>query len=253
MDITVKEKFIALWNRYFPGAGLPMVFFYAHEPGGAAPVAAVPTQEHRCVLADINRVNAGRSLAFDAASMGCFGGRRYLGFSEEIMPNFEYFLSCGLPGVMEGERYKRSPDLVKETMTYIPTFKAPGKFIIFKRWDKIEEADNPEVVIFFAQPDVLAGLFTLANFDEAEPNGVYAPFGAGCATIVLYPYMERKSARPRPVLGMFDVSARPCVRASHLTFALPLSRFERMVNNMEESFLTTASWDQVRKRIEVKS
>ncbi len=253
MDITVKEKFIALWEEYFQGAGLPIVFFYADVPGGATEAAVVPLDEHRCVIADINRVTAGRSLAFNAASIGCFGGRRYLGFSEEIMPNFEYFLSCGLPGIVEGERYKKSPDLVNETMKYIPTFKAPGKFIVFKRWDKIEEGDDPEVVIFFAQPDVLAGLFTLANFDEAEPNGVYAPFGAGCATIVHYPYMERKSARPRATLGMFDVSARPCVRASHLTFALPMSRFERMVNNMEESFLTTSSWEQVRRRIKVKS
>jgi len=30
------------------------------------------------------------------------------------MPHFEYFLSCGIPGKLEGERYKKSPELVKE-------------------------------------------------------------------------------------------------------------------------------------------
>ena len=46
------------------------------------------------------------------------------------------------------------------------------------------------VAIFFAPPNVLSGLFTLANFDEPLPNGVIAHFGAGCASIVDYPYKE---------------------------------------------------------------
>jgi hypothetical protein len=106
------------------------------------------------------------------------------------------------------------------------------------------------VVIFFAQPDVLSGLFTLANFDQAEPNGVFAPFAAGCGSIVQYPYLEKDSHRPRGVLGMIDVSARPFVPQAVLTFSVPMDRFSRMIGNMEESFLITASWNQVRKRID---
>ena len=93
-------------------------------------------------------------MCFDVNSVGCFGGKRYLGFSAEIMPQFEYFLSCGIPGELEGERYKKSPDLVKEVMKNTPSFKAPARFIVFKRWDKLEESDEPSVVIFFAKPDV---------------------------------------------------------------------------------------------------
>ena len=132
----------------------------------------------------------------------------------------------------------------------MPEFTAPARFIVFKRWDKLEPADNPEVVIFFAQPDVLSGLFTLASFDEADPNGVFAPFSAGCGSIVQYPYLERDSNRPRGVLGMFDVSARPFVPKETLTFALPMIKFLRMIENMEESFLMTASWSKVKARIE---
>jgi hypothetical protein len=58
--------------------------------------------------------------------------------------------------------------------------------------------DDPEVVIFFAQPDVLSGLFTLANYDEADPNGVFAPFAAGCGSIVHYPYLEKDSSSRLP-------------------------------------------------------
>jgi hypothetical protein len=88
----------------------------------------------------------------------------------------------------------------------------------------------------------LSGLFTLANFDEAKPNGVFCPFSAGCGSIVQYPYLENGSSRPRAVIGMFDVSARPYVPKETLTFAVPMNKFIRMVNNREESFLITRSW-----------
>jgi hypothetical protein len=104
-------------------------------------------------------------------------------------------------------------------------------------------------LFFFAIADVLSGLFTLVNFDEAEPNGVFCPFGAGCSSIVMYPYLEKDRGRPRAVLGMFDVSARSHVEPDILTLAVPLTRFERMIPNMEESLLITKSWDKVKQRI----
>ncbi len=36
----------------------------------------------------------------------------------------------------------------------------PGRFIVFKRWDMFEKSDDPEVALFFAQPDILSCLFT---------------------------------------------------------------------------------------------
>jgi len=126
---------------------------------------------------------------------------------------------------------------------------AEGRNIVFKRWDKLTESDQPEVVIFFAAPDVLSGLFTLANFDQTEPNGTFTPFGAGCGSIVYYPYMESKTEMQRAVIGLFDPSARPCVPKDVLTFAVPVKRFERMISLMEESFLITGTWKTVRKRI----
>jgi uncharacterized protein (DUF169 family) len=194
----------------------------------------------------------GKSFCFTVNSVDCAGGKRYFGFSHEIMPDFEYFLSYGIPGRLEGERYKKSPELVKEAMTRMPQFRAPARHIVFKRWDMLEERDEPDVVIFFAQPDILSGLFTLANFDEADPNGVFAPFAAGCGSIVQYPFLEKESDRPRGVLGMFDVSARPLVQKEILTFSVSINKFVRMVENMNESFLVTPSWGKFRGRINRK-
>jgi uncharacterized protein (DUF169 family) len=248
MDPKLKQEFINRWREYFDGAPLPIVFFYTDEQGTGEMVH--PPKGHRCVIADLSRVLGGKSHCFTIDSIGCAGGKRYLGFSHEIMPDFEYFLSCGIPGKLEGERYKKSPDLVKETMKRMPEFRAPAKYIVFKRWDMIEEGDDPDVVIFFARPDVLSGLFTLANFDEADPNGVFAPFAAGCGSIVQYPYLEKSSERPRGVLGMFDVSARPWVQEDVLAFSVPMNKLLRMVENMDESFLITPSWAKVAKRID---
>jgi len=117
----------------------------------------------------------------------------------------------------------------------------------------MEDIDNPLVIIFFASPDILAGLFTLANFDEPQPNGVIAPFGSGCSTLVDYPYKELQSSAPRAVLGMFDVSARPCVPSNVLTFAVPWPKFISMVDNMKESFLITKSWNKVKGRMKKES
>ncbi len=248
MDATFKEKFLKLWRKYFNNAELPITFYYTDEAGHAPAVKA--GSGTRCIIGAMVKIQKGEPMAFDVDSVGCPGGKRYLGFAENLMPDFEYFLSCGIPGKLEGERYKKTPEMVKEYMKkHAPAMKAPGKYIVFKRWDNLDAKDSPEVVIFFAKPDILAGLFTLASFDEVEQDMVITPFGSGCASIVQYPYLETKSASPRAVIGMFDVSARPVVDKDTLTFAAPMSKFKRMVDNMEESFLITPSWAKVQKRI----
>jgi hypothetical protein len=74
--------------------------------------------------------------------------------------------------------------------------------------------------------------------------------GSGCSSILANPLREAGSSRPRSVLGMFDVSARPYVPAHTLTLTIPLPRFLQMVANMDESFLITRSWQTVQERIQ---
>ena len=248
MDMSIKEKFLALWKKYFNNAELPITFYYTDEPVSAE--AVKPGSVPDCFIGALIKVREGQSLAFDVDAVGCPGGKRYLGFATEIMPDFEYFLSCGIPGKLEGERYKKTPEIVKEFMEkHSPAIEAPAKYIVFKRWDKLEKTDNPEVAVCFASPDVLSGLVNLASFDETEQNTVIAPFGSGCSYVVQHPYLEIQSPHPKAVIGMFDVSARPYVPADMLTFAAPMSKFVRMIGNMEESFLITPSWAKVQKRI----
>jgi uncharacterized protein (DUF169 family) len=246
MDLELKETFIAKWKEYFGKAELPVTFYYTHTDGGAE--WAEKPHGWSCIICELAKVRNGKSLVFNSDRVTCGGGKRYLGYTDKMRPGFEYFLSCGNEKT-EGERYLRSPELVKEFMKHQKTLPVSGMNIVFKRWDKLEESDDPQVVIFFATPDVLSGLFTLANFDQSEPNGTFTPFGSGCSSIIHFPYLESRSDRQRAVIGMFDPSARKCVTDNIITFAVPMKRFERMIGYMEESFLITDTWSVIRKRL----
>jgi hypothetical protein len=246
MEEEMRDVFVSLWRKYFGDAELPIAIFFSHVD---AQGAATPKGSGPCIVNMLPLVRNGQTLSFSAESRICGGARRYLGFTTGVdMPNFEHFLSYGIPGKLEGERYKKSPELVRESAKFSPSFKALKKFIVFKRWDKLSKSDEPEIVVFLEGMDVIAGLFTLANFDEAEPNAVICPFGSGCSSMVYHPYLELRSPRPRCVLGMFDISARPYVGKNALSFAIPFPKFQKMVDNMGESFLTTESWKDLRKR-----
>ena len=242
-----RDRFIASWRKYFGEADLPLAVFYTDT----RPVdASADSGSAGCVVRMLSSAREGNTLCFGAEDDMCGGAKRYFGFVSEIdMPDFEYFLSYGIPGKVRGERYKKSPEVVRESMRHSPSFTAPGKYIVFKRWDRLSPEDQPAIIVFFADLDVLSGLFTLANFDEVEPDGVICPFGSGCSSMVFHPYQELRSERPRCVLGMFDISARPYVGEDTLTFAVPITKFERMVDNMDESFLVTDSWKELYGRM----
>ncbi len=44
---------------------------------------------------------------------------------------------------MEGERYKKTPELAAQAIARVPELRAEGQYIVFKRWDKLEASDDP--------------------------------------------------------------------------------------------------------------
>lgn len=251
MDIAVKERFLHLWTTYFGDAALPIAYYYTNEEGQGNTVKAPQTSGHNqvCFLGQLQRAFKGEELVFTKDSFGCPGGLSYSGFQKIQMPNFEYFLSCGIEGKMEGERYKRTPELARNYIHNMPWVEAPARHLVFKRWDRLAADDVPEVVIFFSPPDVVSGLFTLDNFEEPEVSSVITPFTSGCGSILMYPNVEKAKASPKSVLGMFDVSARPSVPHAILSLAIPFVKFERIIASFEESFVITESWKKVQRRM----
>ncbi len=182
MEPQFNEFFTSRWKKYFGDSELPIGCYYTDEVRAEDRLESA--NEQRCMIGNLNRVREGATYVYDAKTSGCPGGKRYSGFVTELRPDFEYFLSYGIPGKMEGERYKKSPELVREFLASNPAFEAQGQYLVFKRWDRFAMDEQPLAAVFFATPDVLSGLFTLANYDLAAEPGVVAPMGAGCATIL---------------------------------------------------------------------
>jgi len=248
MDTDLRDRFTASWQKYFPGAELPLALEFRKE---SPDIKKVPAPSgHRCLICQLGRARIGTPLVFDSCSLTCGGGLMYTGYSDKRPPNFRYFLSHGKEGVVEGERYKQTPEIVDAWEKTIAPLSSEGKEMVFTRWDQITEKDNPEVVIFFARPEVLCGLFSLANFDQGTPDGVICPMGAGCSSIIYYPWLEQQKDEPKVVFGMFDPSARPCVAVDVLTMAFPMKKFVKVIGYMDESFLVTKTWGTVMKKIE---
>ena len=225
MTTEQKSRLLEIWSTYFPAPSSrspssdPTRHTAPRRPrtpgaGAASPATRRPAPRQVCTRV---RPSAAAGVSWD--------------WTQACEKDFESFLSRGIAGELEGERYKQTPELVTAWMETVPVVPTEKRYVVFKRWDALDEGDEPEVVVFFAIPDVLSGLFTWAGFDEPVAEAVAAPFGAGCASIIQYPLLEAAKERPRAILGMFDVSARPRVPDGVLTFAVPWSKFERMLAN----------------------
>jgi len=97
---------------------------------------------------------------------------------------------------------------------------------------------------------VLSGLFNLNCLDSTAEDAVIAPFGAGCTNLIYYPCRKQLNGRRRAVIGLMDPSAGRCTKADLVTFAIPITKFLAMIDQMEESFLITETWKIIQKRIE---
>jgi uncharacterized protein (DUF169 family) len=229
----------------------PIAVLYRDEPvEGAWMPAADGITRHVCTLAGLQAVaKQGRWACFDKDHTGCPGGAKYLGLANTVREGLELFLSTGIPGQMEGERYKKTPELAAATLTQTNFPAATAKYCIFAPLDQLDSFDGVEVIAFLVTPDQLSGLFTLANFLSADQNAVIAPFAAGCGTLVGEPRRQALSDDPKGVIGMFDPSARPCVLPDTMSFAGPTKLILAMAESIDESFVITPTWEKVKKRM----
>ena len=239
-----------LWMKFREILGLresPLGAYYTNDqPEGFTPKPGIQT----CMIGYLKRARQdGETVYFDKEHFGCPGGAYYMGFVESPRPNLEYFLSCGIPGQMEGERYVKTPELAREFIAKRKPPLAPASYCVFKPIERFQKEEKPQVVIFFAPPDILSGLFTLINYALERVDGVYTPFGSGCSTLLTYPLKEASKEQPQVILGMFDVSARPIVERDILTLAMPYAVFLKLLENVSGSFLETESWKKVRQRL----
>ncbi len=203
-----------------------------------------------CVLNNIWLARQKKTAAyFDRQRFGCLGGAFYLGFAKPQLDFITYYVSTGIPGQMEGERYLESPQVCRHFFDTIAPPPAPARFCVFKPISRFAPGEQPEVVIFFARAEIICGLNQLATFVTNDFEAVYSPFGAGCTNIVTWPLHYLSQGKLKAVLGGWDPSDRKFFKADEISFAVPYEMFDRMVRRWPESFLTTDTWATVKKKI----
>ncbi|MDW7989998.1 MAG: DUF169 domain-containing protein, partial [Archaeoglobaceae archaeon] len=120
--------------------------------------------QRSCLLLFLARASKGEVIAFDREHVLCRGGATGLGFGNQYsnflggLEGFCRFLSTGFeswnreildslkdifPGwlfekMLKGERYKKSPELVRKFVEILPTIEVPTRYVIFKPLSKVE-------------------------------------------------------------------------------------------------------------------
>lgn len=233
-----------------------------------------------CVMSMLAAAVRGKQAVFDRKTFGCPGGGTGLGFGNQYLnfpggvEGFCYFLSVGNeqwePGMrvaeqikpfvgedvyddlVHGERYLKTPDLVKKFIECLPIIDLPFEYVVFKPLREVNpEQERPEVVIYLADMDQLSALVILANYDRDDNESVIIPYAAGCQSIGIYPFREARQERPRAVAGLVDISARVQIKRQLkddlMTFAVPFVMFQEMEANVPGSFLERNTWKELMK------
>lgn len=130
MDTALRDKFLKRWPAFFPDTDLPITFEITDIPRDI-PRAPAPGG-WRCIICDLHKVRSGASLFLDEASVTCSGGRIFTGFEKTRSPEFRYFLSCGKGGVVRGERYKKTPEIIDESVKRMASLPSQGKGLLFR-------------------------------------------------------------------------------------------------------------------------
>ncbi|MFH0728592.1 MAG: DUF169 domain-containing protein [Pseudomonadota bacterium] len=203
-----------------------------------------------CVMGNIWRARKNKKAAyFSAGQSGCPGCAFWLGFMKPQTETIIHYVSTGIPGRMEGERYCDSPDELRRIQTYIDPEPASGKFCVAQPLSLFTDNESPQVVAFFVRPETMCGLHQLSTFVTNDPEVVTSPWGAACTNLITWPFKYLAKGETKAVLGGWDPSARKFFNTDELTFTVPYDMFRQMLERFKDSFLMTKTWTIVQKKI----
>jgi hypothetical protein len=233
--VTVKG-FIEKYRQAFgEKAPLPIAFGYSDTP--VSEIRSVP----KCLVGSISNVRHGDSLTLSAENVICGGGGLYTAFTEmpERVPIF----------VSEVEHYKKTKEMVVDYVRGLNIELTQKPYLNFVRIDNLKEWSDAEALLFFATPDILAGLSSWAFYDNNSADAVVTQFSSGGASIVTRAISENKSGGRSCFIGMLDPSARPLIPENELTFTIPMCRLMKMLETMDDSSLYQKAFSALRRRI----
>ena len=239
---------------------------------GSSPVAVILTdtkppdalqfKEGRwgCVASTLLAVAKGRTAVFDRRTFGCPGGGTGLGFGnqyEQCDMAIDALLSTGDEAIAvamqrssrmaEGERFFKTPELVRTWLGSVPMTDVPTEFVVMKPLDQLIAEDQPALVIFLVNADQLSALAVMSDYSRGSGESVIAKFGGACQSM-LFGYAEAQREQPRGIIGFFDIAQRSHVSRETLSFTAPWALFVEMEANVEGSFLEMDDWREIQER-----
>jgi len=179
-------------------------------------------------------------LGEDATEGCCGGGIAYMGYSG-FSERIRYFVSVGRPDGTGGAEYlKRTPELVDAMQTSAGKITPLGKYTVFRPCSTVE-GEAPEVASFLClgTAESIRVLCALNSFGTADTFGsAIMPAGSACASLVTYPSgMSPKAPRECVYLGPTDPTVDSFFPDSFLGLGIPRRVAERMVNDIDASFV----------------
>ena len=233
--MTVKG-FIEKYRQAF-GEKAPLPIAFGYSDTSVSEIRSVP----KCLVGSISNVRHGNSLTLSAENVICGGGGLYTAFTEmpERVPIF----------VSEVEHYKKTKEMVVDYVRGLNIELTQKPYLNFVRIDNLKEWSDAEALLFFATPDMLAGLSSWAFYDNNSADAVVTQFSSGCASIVTRAISANKSGGRSCFIGMLDPSARPLIPENELTFTIPMCRLMEMLDTMDDSSLYQKAFSALRRRI----
>ena len=227
----------------------PIVALYDAAPGGAFE-PLVEAQGRACCFAYYPRWVAGVTVivrrgddTFEAPRHGCPGLQRALGLSASYPPWMANFLTDGANGAPMGEGLKASAALAQQFIDQARAPEPSGDTMLMGPL-KLERWQDVRTVTFFADPDRLSALMTLAQYWSGRGDEIAAPFSSGCG--LMWRELVNQD-RDRAILGCTDIAMRRHLPADLLSLSVSPARFEQMLTYPDGAFLTREWWHELLK------
>ncbi len=239
--------------------------------------------KYACAMHLVAQAAKGKTAVLDADTSGCVTAASAFGFGkfEDKWPlDMDYyygFLSCGMKDrgiddewkelitaaskqgsapqnmlhlLLEGEGYKKTRALVKEHVDSWPVFQIKEKYVVLKPLKEVDsEKETPLQIIFFANPNQLSALITLASCSTGRSDMVKVGGGSACQDVGLFAYQESQEKTPRAIIGFKDIFARNNLKGTigqdKLTFTVPMKLFMTMEEDADESLLVRDTWKEL--------
>lgn len=218
--------------------------------------ASVPSAHCSIPSLFIKCARSGKKCAADKDHIFCHGAVSGFGFGgipdrqRTAMRLSTISPECSGEFKHEGKGDFRTPEIATLQIEPIKDYGDGQDAIVFQSLDEALDEGRPiEVVVFLCDPTRISALTLLAGFSRLSPGpATIVPYGHACQQIYAIPRAEGETDDPRGVIGMTDLYARRFVPADMLSFAVPFKLFQRMDDDIGNSYFGKDSWPETLKK-----